>query len=250
MKLNKPVLPARPASALLLVVTLAALTFLSLRTDNASYAQTQPPAALDAPVLTAVAGDNSIELSWAAVTGAARYELWAWTSADAWQRLDDGALTATTFSHTGLITGTTYFYWVRAENDDGEASEWSERQDATYVSTTPTATPPSTVAMLAIPVLTAAAGQSAVELTWAEVTGADRYELWTWTSAGGWQQLDDGALTGTTFSHTDVAVGTTYHYAIRALNAAGRSSEWSEFVSLTWTPAAPRRQPQLLPRLH
>ena len=145
--------------------------------------------------------------------GAARYELWTWTSAASWQQLDDGALTGTTFSHTGLTVGTTYFYWARAVNDSGAASDWSERSQATFVGSVPTSTPPSTVAMLAKPVLTAAAGQNAVDLTWPEVTGADRYELWTWTSAGGWQQLDDGALTAASYSHTDIAVGTTYYYA-------------------------------------
>ena len=108
-----------------------------------------PPAALDAPVLAAEPGDSTVELSWQAVDGAARYELWTWTSAASWQQLDDGALTGTTFSHTGLTVGTTYFYWARAVNDSGAASDWSERSQATFVGSVPTSTPPSTVAMLA-----------------------------------------------------------------------------------------------------
>ena len=71
------------------------------------------------------------------------------------------------------------------------------------------------------PVLTAEAGAGKVELSWEAVTGAVRYELYTWTSADGWQRLDDGGLTGTSYSHTGVTVSTTYYYAIRAVNTEG-----------------------------
>ena len=35
------------------------------------------------------------------------------------------------------------------------------------------------------------AGANAVNLSWNAVSDAVRYELWTWTSATGWQQLDE-----------------------------------------------------------
>ena len=81
MKLNTRFLIPRPASFIPLLVTLAALILLSLRTDNTTYAQTDPPPVLDAPVLTAQAGEGKIGLQWQAVTGAARYEHLAWTEA-------------------------------------------------------------------------------------------------------------------------------------------------------------------------
>ena len=43
----------------------------------------------DEPVLTATAGFQQITVEWPAVTGATRYELWAW--AGAWTQLDGGS---------------------------------------------------------------------------------------------------------------------------------------------------------------
>ena len=52
--------------------------------------------------------EDAVKLSWEAVSGAVRYVLWAWTSSGGRQRLDDGTLTDTTYTHTKLAAGTTY----------------------------------------------------------------------------------------------------------------------------------------------
>ena len=228
-------------SAWLMVAILAAIAILSFT----NLASAQQSSILSAPVLTAQAEEGKIELSWTAVAGAARYELWTWTSADGWQQLDDSSLTGTTFSHTGLTVGVTYYYWVRAVNASGETSGWSERQAATVIAPssnatpTHTATPTSTTSILLAPVLTAQTGKSGVELSWEAVAGAVRYELWSWTSADGWLRLDNGSLSDTSYIHMDVAVETTYYYAIQAVNNEGEISEWSEYVSLTWVAVSP-----------
>ena len=106
-----------------------------------------------APVLTANPTVGAVELLWGAVAGALRYELSSWTSAAGWQPLGGDDLTATTYPHTGLTVGTTYYYWVRAVSASGDNTAWSERVSATVPSTlsptatsTPTATPTATLA--------------------------------------------------------------------------------------------------------
>ena len=72
-----------------------------------------------------------------------------------------------------------------------------------------------------------------MELSWTAVSGAARYELYVWTSANGWGQIGGSSLTGTAYTHTNVAAGTTYYYQIRAVDAEEETSGWSARVSVT-----------------
>ncbi len=196
---------------------------------QASPALTAPT--LTAPTLTAQPGSEAttIELRWDAVLGAVRYELSTWWASDpGWQSIGGNNLTGTSFTHTDVTAGTTYYYSIRAVNAAGDTSDWQQERAS---ATVPTASAPTT------PELTADAVEGAVELRWNAVPGAVRYELWTWWDAEtGWQQIGGDSLTGTSFMHTDVAAETTYYYTIRAVNAAGDTSDWlQEYASATPT---------------
>ena len=93
----------------------------------------------------------------------------------------------------------------------------------------PTATPTATASALLSPKMTAEATLLGVVLSWEAAAGAVRYELLAWwDGAGGWQTVGGDNLTGTTYTHTDVAAGTRYYYTILAVNAAGETSGWLE----------------------
>ena len=103
---------------------------------------------------------------------------------------------------------------------------------------TPTLTQTATataLAELSVPVLTVEATERGIELRWEGTAGAVRYELATWWDDGtGWQYIGGDNLTGATYTHTDVAAGTTYWYSIRAVNAGGQTSGWLlEYPSAT-----------------
>ena len=216
-------------------------------------------AVLSAPVLTAQAAEDGVELSWTTVHGATRYELFVWDSVNEWRQIGGDSLTGTTYTHTDLVAGTTYFYTILAVNADGETSALSDHvytdtptstpthtpaatvtptrtptattgQPSDSSAADPTPTPSPTVAVLSAPVLTAQAAEDGVELSWTTVHGATRYELFVWDSVNQWRQIGGDSLTGTTYTHTDLVAGTTYFYTILAVNADGETSALSDHV--------------------
>ena len=92
-----------------------------------------------------------------------------------------------------------------------------------------------TATALSVPRLTAEATTAGVVLRWEAVADAVRYELLAWWDAGtGWQPIGGDNLTGTSYTHTEVTAGTKYFYSIRAVNAAGGTSDWLlDFASAT-----------------
>jgi len=209
-------------------------------TTATPIATATPASALPVPQLTAQAGAHAVELRWTEVSGAVRYELMTWWDAGTgWQPIGGASLTGTSYTHTNVTAGTTYYYTIRAVNAAGETSGWLGAETNRYPSvtasqevpadgmSTATPTPTATAAGLSIPALTAAAAEGGVVLRWGAVPGAVRYDLMTWWDADtGWQPIGGANLTGVSYTHTSVTAGTTYYYTIRAVNAGGETSAW------------------------
>ena len=200
-----------------------AATVPAVATPGSGTPPTAPPPT--APELTANAVVGAVELSWQAVQDAARYELLNWWDAEiGWQPLGGDNLTGTSFTHTTVTAGTTYYYSIRTVNAGGQTSDWLKPYPA---ATVPAAETPGSGTPPTAPELTAQASEGAVELSWQAVQDAARYELLTWWDVEtGWQPLGGDNLTGTSYTHTTVTAGTTYHYSIRAVNTAGEASDW------------------------
>jgi uncharacterized protein (DUF1800 family)/fibronectin type 3 domain-containing protein len=180
-----------------------------------------PSVALAAPVATATAGNATVTVSWAAVSGATTYNVYRATTAGGQGNtpLATG-IAGTSFTNNGLTNGTTYFYRVTAVASGSESARSNE------VSATPTAP-------LAAPVATATAGNTTVTVSWAAVTGATSYNVYRGTTAGGQGNtpLATG-ITGTSFTNTGLTNGTTYFYRVTAV-ASGNESARSNEVSAT-----------------
>ena len=217
----------------LLVAILAAIAVLS----STNLASAQQSSILSAPVLTAQASEGAVELSWEAVQDAARYELLNWWDAETgWQPLGGDNLTGTSFTHTTVTAGTTYHYSIRTVNTAGQTSDWLKPYPS---ATVPAAETPGSGTPPAAPELTAQASEGAVELSWQAVQDAARYELLNWWDVEtGWQPLGGDNLTGTSYTHTTVTAGTTYHYSIRTVNTAGQTSDWLKPFPSATVPAA------------
>ena len=169
------------------------------------------------------------QLTWAAVDGAAKYEIYRSTQQSTGFTLL-GTTTSTNYVNTGAAVGTTYYYKVRALNVDGAAGAYSSTVSGAAKAVAPAA---PTVTM------TYSDGGKP-KLTWSAVSGAASYRVYRSESRGtGYSLL--GTTTSTSYVNTGAAVGKTYYYRVKAVNSAGTSA-YSNIVSgtaRTPAPAAP-----------
>ena len=204
-------------SAFVLAVILAAFGVPALEAPNVAFAQVP-----DAPTLTAQrSGASTINLSWNAVNGAVRYELYAWDADDGWARLDGGEanpLSENIFAHQNLAADRLFFYQVAAVDAQGNRGAWSARANEVAGQNAP-----------GRPALTATPGYQLNTITWPEVPGAASYLLYAWD--GSWSQV--GSLDTGSFTHSSLNVGQTYYYQARATNANGITGAWSAQVAAT-----------------
>src|SRR3984893_15032524 len=193
--------------------------------SRANAQATAPAAVPAAPTgLTATSGNAQASLTWTASTGATSYHVKRATlSAGPFVLI--GVPTAASFIDTGLTNGTTYFYAVSAVNSVGKSG------NSPSASATPTA---SAAAPAAPKGLTATSGNAQASLTWAA------------TSAGPFAQI--AGPTASSFIDRGLTNGTTYFYAVSAVNSVGESANSSTASAKPpASPAAPTAPAGLTP---
>ena len=185
---------------------------------SVTYKQT-----LSAPAVT---GGNDAQgrptLTWKAVTGAAKYEVYRARSKDG-DYIKYSTVTGTSYTNTSYIeNGNTYYYKVRALKSDGTAGAWSSVVSVTYKQTLPA------------PAVTGGNdAQGRPTLTWKAVSGAAKYEVYRARSKDG-TYTKYSTTTGTAYTNSSyLTSGATYYYKVRALDANGNAGPYSAVVSVT-----------------
>ena len=183
---------------------------------------------LPAPTVT---GGNDSQgrptLTWKAVSGAAKYEVYRARSKDG-DYIKYSTVTGTSYTNTSYIeNGNTYYYKVRALNANGTAGAWSSVVSVTYKQT------------LSAPTVTGGNdAQGRPTLKWNAVTGAAKYEVYRARSMNG-DYIKYSTVTGTSYTNTSyIEDGNTYYYKVRALDANGTAGAWSSIVSVTYRAAS------------
>ena len=184
---------------------------------------------LSAPTVT---GGNDSQgrptLTWKAVTGAAKYEVYRARSLNG-DYIKYSTVTGTSYTNISYIeNGNTYYYKVRALKSDGTAGAWSSIVSVTYKQTLPAPT-----------VTGGNDSQGRPTLKWNAVTGAAKYEVYRARSLNG-DYIKYSTVTGTSYTNISyIENGNTYYYKVRALDANGTAGAWSSIVSVTYRkPAA------------
>jgi fibronectin type 3 domain-containing protein len=190
-----------------------------------------PPAPPSTPTgVTAVNGDSQVILTWASTLNAASYfvkrsgtHLGPYTTA--------GSTTNNTFTDTGLINGSTYYYVIVATNSLGGSLNSAE----VIGQPNPVVTGISTFG-----------GTNEVFLSWSALAGAETYTLQRSSTSGGASADIATGLAGNGYVDTAVQSGRTYFYRVSGVFTNGGVSGQSAQVSATTAPSAPTNLRALL----
>ncbi len=193
---------------------------------------TTPPTAPGTPTATAV-NATQINLTWTTATdnvGVTGYRVERCADAGCVNFLEVGQPIGTSFGDTGLTPLTTYRYQVRAIDAASNLGPYSTIASATTpaLDTTPPTAPTGLGAT--------ASGSSQITLNWTAATdnvgvtgyGLERCQGTTCTT---FAQI--ATPSGTTYNDTGLLPSTTYQYQVRATDAAGNFSGYSNIASAT-----------------
>jgi gliding motility-associated-like protein len=163
-----------------------------------------PP--LPAPTnLTATVSNNSdINVRWNAVTGATRYDLYDDNGTIVQQNISN-----TSFTHPNRPPGD-HCYQVKACNNAGSCSNYSNQGCATIIDNSPPVTPTNLNAR--------GISCSEIEVSWTAIRNAASYKLYN--AAGTLLET----TTSTSYTHTGRTFGTQSCYKIKAVNGFGESA--------------------------
>jgi fibronectin type 3 domain-containing protein/sugar lactone lactonase YvrE len=166
--------------------------------------------ALAAPTnLSAVTTNSQVVLTWTASFGATSYNVERSTNISGPYSII-ASTSATNYTDTSIVSGTTYYYEVLAVSPGGTST------NSTQVSSAPPI--PAAPANLA-----ATTTNSQVILTWTASFGATSYNVERSTTNGGTYTII-ASTSATNYTDINVFDGATYYYVVAAVNASGTST--------------------------
>ena len=159
------------------------------------------------PVVTA--GNNAANgkprLTWKAVDGAQKYEVYRATSKNGTYSLFY-TTSSLSYTNTSAKTGYTYYYKVRAVGYDGKVGNFCAVKNRTCDCPRPVVTAGNV------------ASSGKITLKWSAIDGASSYKVYRSASLDGtYSKLI--TTTKTSVTHTGAAAGKTYYYKVRAVSS-------------------------------
>ncbi|HXD23802.1 MAG TPA: LamG-like jellyroll fold domain-containing protein [Gemmatimonadaceae bacterium] len=230
-----------------------ALTATELQADmNTPVDTPSPPAGSDTQAPTAPAGltatpvsANQVNLSWTAATDNVgvtgyRVERCQGTSCTGFTQI--ATPSTTTYSNTGLTASTSYTYRVRAVDAAGNLGSYSNAASAMTQAPPGDRTPPTAPSAASA----TSTSSSQVNVSWTastDDTAVTGYRVERCAGAGCTNFTQIATPTGTTFSDSSLAAATTYRYQVRATDAVGNLSGYSNIATATTQAASDTQAP-------
>ncbi len=189
-----------------------------------------PPNTLTATAASA----TQINLSWTASTdnvGVTGYRVERCQGASCTTFAQIATPTATSYSDTGLTASTSYSYRVRATDAAGNLSSYSSTASATTQSSADTVAPTAPGSLTAT-----ATSATQINLSWTASTdnvGVTGYQVERCQGASCTTFAQIATPTATSYSDTGLTASTSYSYRVRATDAAGNLSSYSNTASAT-----------------
>ncbi|MBR2742865.1 MAG: hypothetical protein IKD89_04670, partial [Clostridia bacterium] len=181
-----------------IVMVLTMLPVMGLATNT-------PPAVTINSITSA---DGKVMLSWNAAAGVDGYRVHRKTGSGKWTTVV-ASTKSTSYTDTNVTVGTTYTYAIRSYIGDTYSTGYNETAKSIKVVSGSAAEPkPVTISSI-----TSANGK--VTLSWNAVPGVDGYRVHRKTGSGKWTTVV-ASTKSTSYTDTNVTVGTTYTYAIRS----------------------------------
>lgn len=180
----------------------------------------------ESPIMAVNVTDRTPVFQWEAVEGAAYYDLWVNMVGGQSQIIRaesiphiDGA-DSITYSDTALLLNSAvYRWWVRAFNDDGQASGWGSSAEffvPVPINSTPAAG--TTLVTTNLP-----------RFEWEGVPEYETYEIWVNNLDSGQSRvLNVGGITETFYVPTEPLENANFRWWIQGTDAAGNRSQWSD----------------------
>lgn len=202
---------------------------------SAGYAQLIPLVTPACPQPTGLSigtiGSTSAEnISWNPSSGALGYEISVVRQNEPISSVTPEPTVTTTHTETGLLPGTSYNIYVRANCAPGVFSDWSS---ISFITLCPSIT--------TLPVISGITMTSA-GISWSAVTGVTGYQYLVSTDSiptGTWI-----SISGTSFSASGLMAGTVYYVFVRSSCSTGVYSAWSR---QSFTTAYPACNPTFIP---
>ena len=166
--------------------------------------------------------DKAVKINWEKVNGAAGYRVYAYNAkTKKWSTAATVSASTLSFKQTGLKSGTTYKYKVKAYAKQDGKTYWGEASD-TMTTTTKPAQPA---------IKSTSASTSAVRLNWNAVSGANGYRVVKYdANAKKWVSV--GTIKTTSFKESKLKGKTSYKYKVKAYRKVGGATYWSDYSAV------------------